>query len=177
MTDAELQGLGAQALNMAKGDMERGQFNFLFASYHQGEGLHRMKSIEALVVEKLGEEWLNSGRAKDMAFKMLRMATSMLPPDGIVIVTAANRFSPTEKLLALPLAEQEAVVNASHHRHHKAVEEGLLTVCDSLHALVQTARRVCQYIQDYEPGALFLSKPETRFYAQADFGGRLKMYP
>jgi len=176
LTDHELQGLAAQALNLAKRDMERGQFNFLVASYHRGEPLHRMNRIEALIIERLGEEWLNAGRTKDIGFRILRMATEILPPDALVIVTAANRFKATDKMLALPEAQQLEILESNHDRHHRAVAEGLLTVCDCLHATAQSATRVCVYFQDYLPGGEFDGPPETRFRAQEDFGGRLKMY-
>ena len=50
MTDPELQGIAAQAHNMAKRDLQLGQFNFLVAAYCAGERLHRMRQVEALIV-------------------------------------------------------------------------------------------------------------------------------
>lgn len=176
--DAELEGLGAQALNMALRDMERGQFNFVLASYHQSDTppFHRMDKIEKLIVERLGQKWLNSGRAKDIGFNMLRMAVSLLPPDALVIVTITNRFKPAAKLYGLPEAKQLEVLNSSHDRHHQAVKEGLLEVCDSLFAIVQTPERVCQYIQDFDQRGKTVSKPDVWFGPQEQFSGRLKMF-
>jgi hypothetical protein len=178
ITDAELQGLGAQALNMALRDMDRGQFNFLLASYHGTDTppFHRMDKIEKLIVERLGEKWLNSGSAKDIGFNMLRMAVSLLPPDALVIVTMINRFKPTAKLAQLPEAKQREVLDTSHDRHHQAVKDGLLEVCDSLFAIAQTPERVCQYVQDFNLHGKTVSKPDVMFGPQEQFSGRLKMF-
>ena len=177
MTDAELQGIAAQALNMARRDMEQGEFNFLLASYHQEDKspLHRMRKIEVLIVGRLGKDWLNHGRTKDIGFYMLRMATSMLPPDAVVFVTAANAFKPTEKMAALPPQQMLDMLDAGHDRHHEMVKEGLLELRDTLVALVQTPTRVCQYVQEVHRGQP-VGKPETVFVPQEDFDGRLKMY-
>lgn len=175
MTDAELQGLCAQALNMAKRDLERDRFNFLLASYHEGAGLHRMTTIEKLIIERLGEEWLNSGRAKDHAFYMLRTATDLLPPDAVIFVTGANQFKPTAALLAMPESSQAELMNQGHDGHHKAVEEGLLEVVDTVLVTGQTPERVCHYVQEVRRDR-FVGQPEVRFCQQGDFSGRLKMY-
>lgn len=174
MTDAELKGLGAQALNMAKRDIDRGEFNFLLASYYRCDvpPLHRMTTIEKLIAERLGQEWLNSGKAKDIGFNMLRLAVSLMPPDAVVIVTSANMFNPTPKLAGLPEAQQEELWNAPYARQHEAVKEGLLEICDAVYACVQTPTRVCEYIQ-----AVGFDRPQTRYCQQAQFGGRMKMYP
>lgn len=177
LSDAVLQGLAAQALNLAKRDFEQGKFNFLLASYHESDGprLHRMQKIEALIVERLGEDWLNNGRKKDIGFDMLRTATHILPPDAIVFVTAANRFESTAKLNALPDAQRIAMLNTNHDRHLQMVKEGLLEIHDGFSAIVQTPTRVCSYFQDFDRGEP-VGKPITMFIPQADFDGRLKMY-
>ena len=98
LTDQELEGLAAQAFNMARRDLEqRRGFNCLLASYHAGESLHRMERLERLLAEKLGERWVGDASVKEAAFDLIRMATGMLPPDAIVIACAVNRFVPTEK--------------------------------------------------------------------------------
>ena len=182
LTDAELQGIAAQALNMAKLDMERGKLNFLLASYYEGEipPLHRMDRIEALIIQRLGENWLNSGRTKDIGFKTLRIAVDLLPPDAVVFVTFNNGFSFGAKFHELPPAQQKEVFNelirAGHDRHHQAVKEGLLDVCDVLLATVQTPERVCIYQQSLDRRGEFSGKPQTRFMRQQDLGGRLKMF-
>ena len=71
ITDAQMEGLAAQAANLAKKDMEQkeGGFHFLLASYHDvDKQLHRMTKIEDLMVEKLGEEWLNHGQRQCALF-------------------------------------------------------------------------------------------------------------
>ncbi len=177
LTDAELKGVGAQTLNMVKRDLELGRFNFLFASYHVGDKppLHRMNKIEALVVERLGENWLNSGRAKDMGFYVLRLAVDLLPPDAVVIATGANSFKATARLDALPKERHRALLNASHDEQHKAVAEGLLEVCDAILVMVQTPERICQYVQEIGPHGP-VGNATAQFFPQEGFTGRLKMY-
>jgi hypothetical protein len=178
LTDAELQGFAAQALNIAKHDIEQnGEFNFLLASYHESDTppIHRMTSIETLIIGRLGKDWLNNGRKKDVGFYMLRMAVKMLPPDAVVFATAANKFKATAKLAALPMKQQLDMLDTNHDRHHQMVKEGLLELHDTLCVLVQTPTRVCQYAQEIHHGQ-FVGKPEMIFTAQAVFDGRLKMY-
>jgi hypothetical protein len=171
MTDAELQGITAQALNMAKRDIQRGKFNFLLAAYHAGEGLHRMTKIEATVVERLGEEWLNRGGTKDFGFLLIQFAVAMKPPDAVVWVTAANMFKPTPALAELSIEEQKRLLDSTHDRHHQAVKEGLLTLADVLTAVGQTAESVCHYVLEKNA-----DQPTVQFFPQADFAGRMKMY-
>jgi hypothetical protein len=174
MTDAQLQGVGAQALNMAKRDREKGSFNFLLASYHESDTppLHRMDRIEALIIERLGEDWLNHGSTKDLGFYVLRLAVNTMPPDAVVIVTGCVAFNPTGKFHKLPPAEQATLFNAGHDIHEKAVQDGLLRSCDILLATVQTPERVCLYQQEITQRV----GPVTRFMNQTEFGGRLKMF-
>jgi hypothetical protein len=177
MTDAELQGVAAQALNMAKRDIERGSFHFLLALYHECDTppLHRMTEIEKLIIERLGEEWLNSGRTKNVGFYVLRLAVDLLPPDAVVIVTIVNSFTPTARFYELPEERRDELLR-SHDRQHQAVAEGLFTVCDALCAIVQTPTRVCQYIQEYDRHRRPTGKPRAAFLPQEDFDGRLKMF-
>jgi hypothetical protein len=178
LTDEELKGISAQALNMAKLDIERNQFNFLFAAYFADDTppLHRMEKIEALVVKQLGQEWLNCGATKDIGFGVLRMAMRMLPPEAVVIVTAVNAFVPTEKFQSLPVKQQRKLMRETHEAHHAAAREGLLDLRDALVAIAQTPERVCQYMQTYGPGSIPLGTASASFFPQKDFGGRLKMY-
>lgn len=177
LTDPELQGIAAQSLNMALKSMDDGDFNFLIASYHIGDTppLHRMKKIEKTIIERLGENWLNSGRAKDTGFQVIRMCVEILPPDAIAFVTICNRFKTTPKFDALTPEQQQDLANATHDRHHQAVKSGLLTLNDALTAVVQTPDRVCQYIQDFELGKT-AGRPDVLFTPQEDFDGRLKMF-
>lgn len=178
MTDKQLEGLGAQAANMAKRDMEQreGGFHFLLATYHdEDKQLHRMTRIEALIVERLGENWLNNGRAKDIGFGVLRIAIDHLPPDAVIFATIVNRFTPTAAFRQLSHEQQTELLDSPHNRHHEAVREGLLEVCDALTATVQTPSRVCFYWQNFAHGQP-VGKPETTFANQDQFDGRLKMF-
>jgi len=177
MTDEQLQGFAAQALNMAKKDIERHRFHFLIATYHEAdqEGLHRMTRIEKLIIEKLGEAWLNSGRTKDAGFELLRVAVDLMPPDAVIFVTSCNAFTPTAKFAALSREQQEELMNSGHDRHHEAVKEGLLVIQDGLLALAQTTERICVYQQAVENGA-FSGSPQTKVFPQEGFSGRMKMF-
>jgi hypothetical protein len=176
VSDAELLGLAAQAFNMFKRDVERGHYNFLLASYHAGQGLHRMKMIEAEVVERLGEDWLNAGRTKDIGFRMLRLATKLLPPDAVIFGSVVNNFHPTAKLGELTLKQRSDLLGGGHDRQHEAVKEGYLTVCDALGVVAQTPKRVCLYRQDFDRRLEPVGDLETTFWDQDGFDGRLKMY-
>lgn len=177
MTDAELQGVAAQALNLAKRDMQQNKFNFLLASYHVGDvpPLHRMQKVEALIIEKLGEDWLNNGKTKDAGFRMLRFCIDVLPPDAVVFVTAANRFQPTAKFETLTEVQRQELLDAGHDRHNQAAKEGLLELHDCLCAIAQTPTRVCNYMQDFLCGHP-VGNPDTSFFPQANFDGRIKMF-
>ena len=178
MTDQELEGIAAQALNLARIDLERKKELGLFiASYHRGEGLHRMSRIEALLIERLGKHWLDSGARKEVGFKMLQIAFSHLISDAIVFVTPANMFRPTDKMNALPIEEQERLASHpdGHEGHHRAVKDGYFILVDCLSAVAQTRERVCSRIQPVVNGK-FLDAPETRVFSQENFGGRLKMF-
>jgi len=178
MTDAQLQGIAAQALNLAKRDLERHRFNFLLAAYHECDEkkLYRMSEVEALLIERLGESWLNHGKTKDIGFQLLRLAVDTLPPDAVVFAFACNSFKPTPKLQAMTRAQQVELIKAGHDRHNQAVKEGLMSVCDALTVTVQTPERVCLYRQNMDRHHEPEGKPDTLFFPQAEFGGRLKMY-
>jgi hypothetical protein len=177
MTRPELQGLAAQALNMARREIEQGSFHFLLAAYHEGETppVHRMDGVEKLIIQRLGENWLNSGRTKAVGFGVLRIAVDLLPPDGIVLVTSANYFKPTAKFKELTEEERRKLVDAGHDRHHEAVKGGVLELCDSLLAIAQTPQEVCHYVQVLEKGRP-VGVPEVLFCPQEAFSGRCKMY-
>jgi len=176
MTDAELQGLTLQALNMAKKDIERKQFNFLLAIYHTGEGLHRMRRIEAHLSALAGEGWLNNGAAKDRVFGIIRMLVDAKPPNAFIFVTSSNMFLPTAKMRAMPLEEQKKLVDGGHDAHHEAVKQGLYTLTDCLSAVSQSPERVCLYTQPVASDGSFRDQPEVHFIDQDCFGGRLKMF-
>jgi hypothetical protein len=137
-----------------------------------------MRSIEATLIDKLGESWLSNGRSKDAGFGILKAATALLPPDAIVFVTGCNMFEPTERMLALSPEEQRAKIGDSHGDQHRAVAEGWLTVHDGLTSLAQTPQRVCIYAQKVAVGrrVLFLGQPDVRAFDQSNFDGRMKMF-
>jgi hypothetical protein len=170
MTDELLKGLAAQAFNIAKKDMERGVFTALIASYFEGEGLRRMKVVEKRIAATLGEDWLNSGHKKDVAFDCIRFCVDHVPPDVVIIATVINRFTPTAKFHALPV-ERKKKLAGSGDECHQAVRDGWLTVCDALNVIAQTPERVCLYLQNLDG-----SNAECEFFPQAQFGGRLKMF-
>jgi len=176
MTDAILQGLALQALNMAKVDVQRNQFICLMAVYHEGSPLYRMKRIEARFVETFGQNWLNDGRKKDAVFDGLRFCVDAGKPDAVVFVTPSNMFKPTSKLEKLPPEQQKAIINQGHDGHHQAVRQGLFTIHDVLCAVAQNDKRVCLYNQSVRSSGLFYGQPQVDFFDQADFDGRLKMY-
>lgn len=177
MTDAQLEGIAAQALNLAKRDQERGRFNFLLATFHQEDGaLHRMTKIEALIIANLGEEWLNDGAAKDLGFGLLRKAVGLMPPDAIIFVTAANMFKPTEKMKKLPFEEQERRARLGHDENHRLAKQGYYEIIDCLIAVAQTPERVCHRIQPVAPRGQTPDAPHTQMFDQKHFDGRMKFY-
>jgi hypothetical protein len=176
VSDAELQGIAAQAFNMFKRDVERRKFNFLLASYHAGQGIHRMAIIEAEIVERLGEDWLNGGRTKDIGFRMLRLATKLLPPDAVIFGSVVNHFRQTAKLGELTDKQRHDLIGGGHDRQHQAVKEGYLTVCDALAVVAQTPKRVCFYQQDFDRRLEPVGAPKTTLCGQDEFDGRMKMY-
>jgi hypothetical protein len=178
LSDEELKGIAVQVLNMAKRDGEKHQFNFLFAVYNLGDvpPLMRMSRVEALVIERLGEGWLDNGVAKSIAFKVLRQCVDIKPPDAVAFVTLCNGFSPTEKFRGLDPAGQKKLVEKGHDSHHQMVRDGLLTVQDVLLAIVQTPERVCRCHQTLDERKQFLGQPDVDFSTQENFDGRLKMF-
>jgi len=176
LTDAQLEGLAAQALNLAKRDKERGQFICLLASYDQQEGLHRMSKVEKIIADKLGENWLNNGRAKDLAFDLLRRAVQAMPPDAVIFVTAANMFKATAKMETLSIDEQRRRIERGHDAHHQMAAEGYFEIIDCLIAVAQTPARICHRLQAIPPRGHQPPPPETTFFNQEEFDGRLKFY-
>jgi hypothetical protein len=177
VTDAELQGIAVQTWNMALRDLRKGRFNFLVACYHETDRppLHRMDKCEKQVIEMLGEDWLNHGSTKELGFKMLRLAVSLMPPDAVSFVTCCHRFTPTEKYERLTPAERQTLHSKGNDGIRQAAKQGLFKECDSLLAHAQTRERVCQHMQDFERGRP-IGEPETVFMPQDRFDGRLKLY-
>src|SRR5215813_11673518 len=102
MTDPELQGLAAQALNMARRDIEqKGALQGLLAMYYEGQGLHRLTMVEELLAKQLGVDWMDHDRKKAIGFDVMRHATEQMHPDAVAVAVAINRFEPTAKLKAM----------------------------------------------------------------------------
>lgn len=175
MTDAELEGIAAQALNLAKLNLERGGFNFLFADYRHGQGLKRLSEVENLIVAKLGEDWLNHGASKDVGFGVLRKVTSFFPPellpDALVFASVINDFKPTPKFNKLSRAARHRITS-NYQAAHKAVRDGILAMEDAIHVMVQTPARFCAYSQPIHREA----RPRVLFGAQGEFEGRMKLF-
>jgi hypothetical protein len=170
MTDEELKGLAAQCANMAKTEMRnKRSFSAILASYHEGEGLHRMRDLEKQIIRMAGEDWLNKGGAKDLVFDLMRHATSLTPPDAFAFASVANNFEPTALFERLPLEEKQRLATDGR------VKEGYFQPHDILAVTVQTPERVCLYKQRLQ-GALFIGEPDLFFGPQADFSGRMKMF-
>lgn len=176
ITDSELQGLALQALNMAKKDHMQGKLCCVIATYHEGEGIHRMRIIEDLLVKKLGQDWLNKGNSKDFAFGLLRKAIRHQPCDAFVFACAGNQFNKTEAFSQLDPQEQKPILGDSHDRHHQAVKEGLFSIHDAIQTIAQTANRVCAYIQVMSNNYEFEGPPQVQFFDQYEFQGRMKMF-
>jgi hypothetical protein len=176
MTDAELQGIAMQALNMAKKAAEREEaFAGLLASYHSGAPLYRMKSIEDLIASKLGRGWLNSGSAKDIAFQLIREAVNAFPPEAMVWGTKINLFTPTDKLKQMGKEASLRLFRQGHDAHHEGVREGLLRMSDALMVVAQTPSRVCMCHQECDTTS-FVGQPQIHFTDQSCFDGRTKFY-
>jgi hypothetical protein len=177
----ELYGLAMQALNMAKTECAKGEWKGLaLFSRHGGEALlHRMRKIEKDLAQRLGEDWLNSGAAKEAAFGIIRLVTALMPPDALIMVTAMNAFAPAEKYFALTEEERkglhERLQREGHIADHQAVKEGLLTLHDTLAALAQTPERVCICAQKIEENE-FAGQPQVTHFAQAEYRGRTKFF-
>jgi hypothetical protein len=181
LTDAVLEGIAAQALNMVKRDMEQGEFHFLLGCYHEDPvnpangGFHRMTRCEEMIITMLGANWLDDEERKDAGFDVLRFATKMLPPDAVVIVTACDRFGPGERYNTLTEAQKKVLALGPHDQHHKAVRDGYLAISEAILAVVQTEERVCLCGQDLVNGKPE-GPPHASFVPQKEFSGRLKMY-
>lgn len=174
ITDGLLKGMCLQAANMAKTDLRyRHQLNGILAIYNQGEGLHRLRKIEQFAEEKVGKDWLNSGRAKDMIFGALCGGATRIEPDAIVICTGVDQYQQTPAFDALPYEERQRIAHSGHPRDLPAYFQPH----DALMAVAQTPERACLYLQKMQvPGFLLIGEPKIHFLNQSEFDGRLKMY-
>lgn len=159
---------------MAKTELRyRHQLNGILAIYFEGEGLRRLRKIEKLVEEQCGVAWLNSGRAKDILFGVLCAGAKAIAPDAIVIVTAADKFVPTDAFEVLPDAEKDRLFRDNHPRDMPQYFQPH----DILISLAQTPERVCLYHQRFDSKRFqFIGEAEVKIGPQDGFDGRLKMY-
>ena len=111
-----------------------------------------MAMVEREIVQRLGEDWLDNGRTKTIGFQILRLGVDISPPDAVIIGTAINSFKATAKLRAQPVRSRGRCSTRNHDRHHEAVAEGLLEVCDALLVSVQTPEKMLLYTQDFDRG-------------------------
>jgi hypothetical protein len=153
MTDDLLKGLAAQAANMGKADIQhRGELHGVLAVYYEGQGLHRMRKVEALLIEKCGKGWLNDEGAKHAIFGILCFGANVIPPDAIVVAFAANLYV-----------------------SNKAGDKGPKVPGDRLISIAQTKDRVCLRDQELRGGSL-IGEPKIVFVDQIDWKGRLKLF-
>jgi hypothetical protein len=182
LTDQLLKGLAAQVANMAKTELRyRHELNGILASYHEGEGLHRMRKIELMVQGVAGKDWLNHDHAKDMLFAVLRVANlrhaaGVTMPDALVIATAGDAYLTNDAYAALSDAERAALEDLldrgeTHRRDHPKYFD----TWECLSVVSQSADRVCIYHQKFERG-LLIGEPKIDFFDQSQFSGRLKLY-
>lgn len=178
MTDKLLRGIAAQALNLVKTEMRvAGKWGgFLFGIYHESEGLKRMRSIERMIADALGEDWLDHGRTKDHGYGVLRAACDLFEPDAVAMVSAVNQFEPTDKLRAMGEDAMREMCDAGHDRHLQGVREGLFLLHDALISLAQSPELVCVCTQRLGPNKIHVGAPDMKVISQEDWDGRMKMF-
>jgi hypothetical protein len=130
-----------------------------------------MRSVEKLIVEVVGEDWLSHAWKKERAFGILRCTNSVMPLDAVAFVCVVDRWEGNAAFLALPAGEQERVyVENPKNREY-------FVPLDHLMASVQTPERMCMYYQRLQmPALLLVGEPIVSFYDQAEFRGNLKLY-
>jgi len=175
MTDQELEGFAAQAFNLARTEWKRkGEFNWLLASFHHGSGLHRMTKVEALVIQMAGEDWLNDPERQAQVGYVLRVATCLMPPDAIAVVSVADAWQLTDAFNALPKKDQNKILNGPREARNSAIALGLLTVEEVLVCMAQTPSRACRYQRRLDE--LNDAKPTVDFGEMAQLHGRFKFF-
>jgi len=175
MTDQELEGFAAQAFNLARTEWKRkGELNWLLASFHKGRGLHRMTKVEALVIEMAGEDWMNHPAKKERVGYVLRVATHLMPPDAIALVSIADRWKPTDAFNTLSEADQKKIMDGPREARADATSLGLLTVDEVMVCWAQTPSRVCSYQRTLDE--LEDSKPLVQFGPMELFDGNFKLF-
>jgi hypothetical protein len=172
LTDKLLHGMAMQAANMVKTELRyKKQFGGLLAVYSEGKGLHRMRTVEHLIIEKCGEDWMSNGRAKDVVCRILHEAVGLIAVDAIVIASIIDRFESNEAFGQLSRDEQKQIIDGAHPRNLPQY----FTSEEAVASVAQTPERVCILHQKLV-GSLFIGEPEVKFFPQCDFSGRMKMF-
>ena len=174
MTDQELEGFAAQAFNLARTEWkQKNKFNFLLAGSYDGY-LCRFRTLETLIIEKCGEDWLNSSAKKHAVSQIIRMGTKLLAPPGLCIVAIADRWKTTKAFDAVPKSEQKKILEGPCEARHAATALGLLEAEEVLIAVAQTPQRVCFYTRQLSE--LETTKPDVQTGDMATFDGTMKLY-
>lgn len=164
----------ARVANMAKTELRTHQeLNGIIASYIEGEGLHRMRKVEQLLIEAAGKSWTRSPAAKEVIFSGLAFCAKTTRPDAFVLCTGGDEYRQNAAFEALPPEEQERLMDAYHPKHMPQY----FKAHDVLMVTAQTPERVCVYTQDIRiPGYLLIGEPAIRFWPQSANIGRLKLF-
>jgi hypothetical protein len=176
MTDERMIFIAKQSLAMGKTELRvRGDLHGIFASYFEGQGLHRMRSLEKLIVAMAGEDWLNSPWKKQCAFGIMCYCNSIGRPEAMAFVSVINRWEGTAAFKALPEEEQGRVYNKYGEcpREHPK----WFVAHDAMMSSVQTPERLCLLTQRLQmPGALLIGELDIQLHDQENFRGNLKLF-
>lgn len=174
MTDKLLIGIAVSVANMAKTELRnKRSFTAIICTYNEGQGVFRMRKLEKTLCDLAGENWLNSGDAKEQVFGLIRFCLAAMPQEVFAFCTVATDFRPTAQFDVLPYDQQAQI--ASGGDMWERVKEGLFVPEDALVVTVQTPERVCLYRQRLQ-GSLLIGDPDSGCIDQAQFSGRLKMF-
>jgi len=133
-----------------------------------------MSKVEALVIEMAGEDWMNDSAKKERVGYVLRMATHLLPPDAVALVSIADGWTVTDAFEALPKKDQDKIMSGPREARHSAVALGLLTVEEVMVCMAQTPQRVCMYRRRLD--ALNDAKPTVHLFPAEQFDGNFKFF-
>ena len=165
VSDELLRGLAVQAFNMAKRDVERDCFNFLVASYTRAKASTAWQWWNAKSSKGSAKTGSTTAARRQSASRSLVSASTSHRPNAVIIGTAINRFKATAKLRARPVTDRRRCSTRNHDRHHEAVAEGLLEVCNALFVSVQTPEKMLLYTQDFNRGGA-RGAPDVQLSAQ-----------
>jgi hypothetical protein len=170
VTDERLTFYAKQSLAIAKTELRvRKQLGGVLVAYRANFGLHRLTKVEGLFRELAGEAWLNDGGMKQAICETIRALNRVVPVEAMGMVTAVNMYVETDGYRALPVEERERVKDADWKNPR------YFTASEALVANLQTAERVCLYIQPFR-GGLLVGDPNVKVESQEDFAGRMRFY-